>query len=88
MEATELNSKSAVEFGDQDSSYIMKQKNKYNLENTQFTKSDDYINKLRFNVKLDKLYTIYDSCYYNTDSKYCPVVVKVGSKLKNARKEM
>ena len=78
MDGTENFSKSAVEYGDQDSYFITKQKIKNNLENTQFTKSEDYINKLRFNVKLDKLYTIYDSCHYNTDSKYCPVVVKVG----------
>lgn len=48
------------------------------LEKTQFDTTEEYINKLRFSIELDNLYKVYDSCCSNTESLYCPVIVKVG----------
>lgn len=73
--------KSQINFGDQDNAYIERQKEKNKLENTQFDTTTEYIHKLRFSIPLNQLYTVYDSCLYNSESKFCPVLVRIGDQL-------
>lgn len=80
--------KSSIEYGDQGSEHIIKEKDKNRLEKTQFDTTEEYIHKLRFSIPLDKLYTVYDSCMYNTTSVFCPVLVQIGEKLLKAQREV
>lgn len=48
------------------------------LDRTQFDTTEEYINKLRFSIELDSLYKVYDSVSSNTESRFCPVLVKIG----------
>lgn len=73
--------KSQNAYGDQDNHHIQKEKDKNRLQNTQFDTTTDYIHKLRFSIPLDKLYSVVDSCLYNSASTFCPVLVRIGDKL-------
>lgn len=73
--------KSTIEYGDQGSDHIKKEKAKNRLDKTQFDTTEEYIHKLRFSIPLDKLYKVYDSCMNNTMSDFCPILVEIGEKL-------
>lgn len=80
-EAEYDSNRSQIMYGDQDNSHIKKEKHKNKLQNTQFDTTTEYIDKLRFSIPLDKLYSVKDSCLYNSASAFCPVLVKIGDKL-------
>ena len=42
----------------------------------------DYINKIKYDVPLDNLYKIIDSCNYAEGNEYCPVILTVGKDIK------
>jgi len=44
-------------------------------------KSQGYINELKFDVRLNELYTVVDSCSYNEKNYWCPILLKVGDRL-------
>ena len=42
----------------------------------------DYIKKIKFNVPMHKIYKICDSCNYNIENDFCPILVKLGDQMK------
>ena len=50
-------------------------------------KSQGYINELKFDVRLNELYTVVGSCSYNQDNYWCPVLLKVGDRLQKLLKK-
>ena len=45
-------------------------------------KGVDYINKIKYDVTLDDLYKIEDSCNYTEGNDFCPVILSVGKDIK------
>ena len=45
-----------------------------------------YIGKLKFDVSLSDLYTVIDSCNYNDDNFWTPVILKVGEMMQETGK--
>ena len=38
----------------------------------------DYLEAIRFSIPLHDIFTVVDSCHYNYDEEYCPVLLKLG----------
>ena len=47
------------------------------LEDNQFKSAKDYMNKVMYQVPLNKLYEVMHSCQYNEKGAYCPVQLRV-----------
>ena len=68
-----------------DSCLALKTRLEYDLrqfESDKMSKGVDYINKIKYDVPLDNLYKIIDSCNYAEGNKYCPVILAVGKDIK------
>ena len=57
------------------------------LDKYQMSHAADYVNKIKFDVDVSELYKIIDSCHYNVDNKFCPIIVKLGKHMENLRQE-
>jgi hypothetical protein len=38
----------------------------------------DYLEAIRFSIPLKDIFEVVDSCHYNYDEEYCPVLLKLG----------
>jgi len=38
----------------------------------------DYLEAIRFSIPLQDIFTVVDSCHFNYDEEYCPVLLKLG----------
>ena len=56
---------------------------KYNLNKFKMQSASEYINMIKFNVDVGHIYKICDSCNYNVDNDFCPIIVKLGDQMKN-----
>ena len=68
-----------------DSCLALKTRLEYDLrqfESDKMSKGVDYINKIKYDVPLDNLYKIIDSCNYAEGNEYCPVILAVGKDIK------
>ena len=48
------------------------------LLETQYAKIEKHIKSVKFEIPTNELYEIYDSCNYNTENEFCPVLLKLG----------
>ena len=56
---------------------MIKQHDKNALIENQSKTSKDFMNKVMYNVPLNRLYKVLASCQYNEGANYCPVLVKI-----------
>ena len=54
----------------------------YGIENFQMPNAAEYINKIKFNVDVSQIYQICDSCNYNMENAFCPIILKLGPQMK------
>ena len=57
--------------------FIQNQHEEYNLEKSQFSSAKQYMDKVMYEIPLEKLYRVIASCQYEENSDFCPVLVKI-----------
>ena len=51
------------------------------LLETQYDKIEDHLKNVKFEIPTNELYEIYDSCNYNTENEFCPVLLRLGQQM-------
>ena len=60
-----------------------KARNENNIKSyLEINKAVGYLQKIKFDVELDAIYKVIDSCSYNSSNFWCPIILKVGEMLR------